>query len=186
VHDDLDESGTGAMRRRDALEADLASVTGIYAHHVLHGTGSFEIEPPDEAEMRRRYAAVTQAGWPYLVAEVDGRVVGYAYANQFRPRPAYRYCVEDSVYVSPGVQRSGAGRALVGALIQRCEAIGARQMIAVIGDSANAASIGLHAALGFEVVGVLRSTGWKFDRWLDTVYMQRPLGKGADTPGTDW
>ena len=174
------------MRIRDVLDADLAAITRIYAHHVLNGTGSFEIEPPDEAEMRRRHALVTQAGWPYLVAEHEGRIIGYAYANQYRPRPAYRYCVEDSVYVDAELQRSGAGRALVAELVARCEAIGARQMIAVIGDSANIGSIGLHQALGFEVAGVLRNTGWKFGRWLDTVYMQRALGQGASTPGTDW
>lgn len=173
------------MRVRDTIDADLAAITRIYAHHVLHGTGSFELEPPGEAEIARRRAVVIEAGWPYLVAEDEGHIVGYAYANQYRPRPAYRFCVEDSVYVDARLQRGGAGRALVGELIERCTAIGARQMIAVIGDSANAASIGLHRALGFETVGVLRDTGWKFGRWLDTVYMQRALGQGASAPGAD-
>ena len=173
------------MQGRDAIDADLAAITGIYAHHVLHGTGSFEIEPPDETEIARRHAVVVQAGWPYLVAEHEGRIVGYAYANQYRPRPAYRFCVEDSVYVAADSHRGGVGRSLVRELIDRCTAIGARQMIAVIGDSANTGSIGLHRALGFETVGVLRDTGWKFGRWLDTVYMQRTLGEGARTPGPD-
>lgn len=174
------------MRVRDATDADLAVVTAIYAHHVRHGTGSFEFEPPDEDEMRRRRDTVLAGGWPYLVAEHEGRLAGFAYANQYRPRPGYRYCVEDSVYVAADLQRSGAGRALVGELILRCEAIGARQMVAIIGDSANTGSIQLHLALGFEVVGMLRNSGWKFERWLDTVYMQRALGNGAETPATHW
>src|SRR5690606_7010527 len=132
------------MQVRDSTDADLAAITAIYAHHVRHGTGSFEIEPPDEAQMRERRNAVLAAGWPWLVAEHEGRISGFAYANQYRPRPAYRYCVEDSVYVAPGQQRNGAGRALVVELIRRCEALGARQMVAVIGDSANVGSIGLH------------------------------------------
>jgi len=167
------------MQVRDSTDADLAAITAIYAHHVRHGTGSFEIEPPDEAQMRGRREAVIAAGWPWLVAEHAGQVAGFAYANQYRPRPAYRHCVEDSVYVAPGLQRHGAGRALVVELIRRCEALGARQMVAVIGDSANTGSIGLHLALGFEVSGILRDSGWKFGRWLDTVFMQRALGAGA-------
>src|SRR5690606_1985441 len=138
------------MQVRDSTDADLAAITAIYAHHVRHGTGSFELEPPYEAQMRARREAVLAAGWPYLVAEHEGELAAFAYANRFRPRPAYRYCVEDSVYVAPGRQRSGAGRALVGELLRRCEALGARQMVAVIGDSANLGSIGLHLALGFE------------------------------------
>ncbi len=163
---------------RPAAEADMAAVTAIYAHHVLHGTGSFEIEPPSAAEMRRRRAHVLDQGWPYLVAEADGRIVGYAYAGQYRPRPAYRYALEDSIYVAADAPRRGIGRALLAELLGRCQARGARQMIAVIGDSGNAGSIGLHRALGFHPAGVLAASGWKFGRWLDTVLMQRPLGPG--------
>ncbi|MCO5119286.1 MAG: N-acetyltransferase family protein [Burkholderiaceae bacterium] len=174
-----------AMHIRDATDADLEAITAIYAHHVRHGTGSFELEPPTEAQMRERRDAVSTAGWPWLVAEHAGRIAGFAYANQYRPRPAYRYCVEDSVYVAPDRQRTGTGRTLLGQLIRRCESIGARQMVAVIGDSANTGSIGLHLALGFEAAGILRDSGWKFGRWLDTVFMQRALGAGAGAPGTE-
>ena len=167
------------MQVRESIDADLAAVTAIYAHHVRHGTGTFELEPPDEAQMRGRREAVIAAGWPWLVVEQAGQIAGFAYANLYRLRPAYRYCVEDSVYVAPQLQRLGAGRALVGELLRRCEALGARQMVAVIGDSANAGSIGLHLALGFETCGILRDSGWKFGRWVDTVLMQRSLGAGA-------
>ncbi|MBI4184168.1 MAG: N-acetyltransferase [Proteobacteria bacterium] len=168
---------------RDCAEADLAAVQAIYAHHVVHGLASFEEDPPGLAEIRRRWAAVREAGLPYLVAESEGRVLGYAYASPFRARPAYRYALESSVYVAPSSARRGAGRALMRTLIARAEAQGYRQMVAVIGDSANGPSIGLHAALGFRLAGQLRSIGFKHGRWVDTVYMQRPLGAGdSDLP----
>ena len=163
---------------RPSTPDDLTAITRIYAHHVVHGTGSFEIDPPDVADMTRRRDDVLSRGLPYLVAELDQQVVGYAYANVFRPRPAYRFAVENSVYVDATQHRSGLGRALMQSLIERCEAAGMRQMVAVIGDSANQGSIGLHTSLGFQPAGVLRSTGWKHGRWLDTVFMQRPLGPG--------
>lgn len=169
-----------AVTVRDADDADLAAVRSIYAHFVLHGLASFEEVPPEAAEIARRRQAVLARGLPYLVAETDGRVVGFAYAGTYRPRPAYRYTVEDSVYVAPDAGRRGAGRLLLATLIRRCEAAGFRQMVAVIGDSANAPSIGLHRALGFESAGVLKAVGFKFGRWVDSVLMQRALGRGGD------
>lgn len=163
---------------RTSTSSDLAAITRIYAHHVLHGTGSFEIDPPDITEMSARRDQVLARGLPYLVAEQDGLVIGYAYANVFRPRPAYRTTVENSVYVAATHAGQGIGRVLMSELIQQCEAAGMRQMIAVIGDSANQGSIGLHKALGFQPAGLLRSSGWKHGRWLDTVLMQRALGPG--------
>ena len=171
---------------RPSQTADVPRLTAIYAHHVVHGNGSFELSAPDESEMVRRRTAVLDNGQPFLVAEVDGAVMGYAYANLFRPRPAYRFLVENSVYIDHAAQRLSLGRALMAELIQRCEAQGARQMIAVIGDSANLGSIRLHKSLGFEQVGLIRSSGWKHQRWLDTVMMQRPLGLGdLTTPTTE-
>jgi phosphinothricin acetyltransferase len=167
---------------RPSAEADIAAITRIYGHAVLHGTASFETDPPDETEMARRHMAITGAGYPYLVAERDGAVIGYAYVSAYRPRLAYRYSVENSIYVAPGQGGSGVGRALLTALLDRCTADGYRLMVAVIGDSANAASIGLHRALGFEPAGVLRNVGWKQGRWLDSVFMTRPLGAGAGSP----
>jgi len=162
---------------------DIPAITRIYAHAVRHGTASFELDPPDEAEMLRRQRALVDGGYPYIVAENDGSILGYAYAGPFRPRPAYRHSVENSVYVAPQAQRRGVGRVLLDALIARCTDAGFRQMIAVIGDSTlQAASIGLHAAAGFRMVGTLDAVGFKHGRWLDSVYMQRPLGAGADTP----
>ncbi|MBI1354341.1 MAG: GNAT family N-acetyltransferase [Acidobacteria bacterium] len=161
---------------RESAEADIAAIARIYGHHVLHGSATFELEPPDEAEMARRRAAILEAGLPYLVAEIDGRVVGYAYAGAYRPRPAYRFTVEDSVYVDPACIGKGCGKALLGALIERCEQGPWRQMIAVIGDSGNAASIGLHERFGFRHAGTLLKVGYKFERWVDTVLMQRELG----------
>jgi len=149
---------------------------------VRHGTASFEIEPPDNAQMRRRYAALRAGGYPYLVAELAGTIAGYAYAGPYRERPAYRWSIEDSVYVAEQSQGRGLGRALLEALIAEAQQGGFRQMIAVIGDSANAASIELHRAAGFRMVGTFDSVGFKFGRWLDTVLMQRPLGHGASTP----
>ncbi len=167
---------------RPGTVADLPAVSAIYGWHVRHGSGTFETDPPDEAEMRRRRNDVLAKGLPWLVLEQDGGVRGFAYANQFRPRPGYRYCLEDSVYLADGLGGRGLGRLLLTELIARCEDTGARQMLAVIGGIANAGSIGLHRALGFEHVGTTRAVGWKFDRWLDVVFMQRSLGFGASTP----
>ena len=168
---------------RDAGAADLPEVQAIYAHHVLTGLGSFEEQPPDVAEIGKRHRAVIDAGLPYLVAELGGKVVGYAYAAPFRPRPAYRNTVENSVYVTPGMDGRGIGRALLAALIERCTAAGKRQMIAVIGGGYdNAASARLHAALGFKQAALLKSVGRKFDRWLDTLMMQLQIGPGDKTP----
>lgn len=167
---------------RNSLDADLPAITAIYRHAVLHGTGTFELDAPDEAEMGRRRAEVLGRQLPWLVAERDGTVIGYAYANYFRPRMAYRFCLEDSIYLAPEAQGAGVGRLLLAELIARCEAAGARQMVAVIGDSANAGSIGLHRRLGFRDMGVMQAAGWKFDRWLDVVFMQRELGLGAGAP----
>ena len=166
---------------RPSTDADLAAVTAIYADNVLNGTGTFELDPPDAAEMARRRSEVLSRGLPWLVAEQAGQVLGYAYANHFRPRKAYRFCLEDSIYLHADARGRGLGRLLLGELLARCEAAGARQMLAVIGDAANAGSIGVHAALGFEHTGVLKASGWKFGRWLDVVLMQRALGTGADT-----
>ena len=170
---------------RPSVDADLPAITAIYAHAVLHGTGTFELEPPDTAEMARRRDDVLGKGLPWLVAERAGQVLGYAYANHFRPRRAYRFCLEDSVYLHPDAQGQGLARALLAELMTRCEARGARQMLAVIGDAANAGSVGLHAALGFEHTGVLKAAGWKFGRWLDVVLMQRALGDGDAKPAAD-
>ena len=167
---------------RDSRDADLTAIQAIYAHHVLHGTGTFEITPPDLAEMTRRRADVVKNGFPYLVAHEGDRVLGYAYVNWFRLRPAYRFTVEDSIYIDESARGRGVGRLLLTALIERCEAKGLRLMIAVIGDSANAPSIGLHKAMGFQPAGMLPATGWKHGRWVDTVLMTRPLGLGATAP----
>jgi L-amino acid N-acyltransferase YncA len=167
------------MLVRDAREEDMAQVQAIYAHHVLHGTASFEEEPPPLGEMVRRRGEVLAKGLPFLVAEIDGRIAGYSYATPYRARSAYRFSTENSVYVDHTRHRSGIGRALLTELIARCERGEWRQMIAVIGDSAQTPSIALHASLGFRHVGTLQSVGLKFGRWLDTVLMQRPLGSGA-------
>jgi phosphinothricin acetyltransferase len=167
---------------RPATPADIPAICAIYRRAVIDGLASWEYEPPTESEMRRRYDAIVAGGYPYLVATLDGRLLGYAYASAYRTRPGYRFTVENSVYVSTDAQRTGAGRALLGALIERCSEAGFRQMIAVIGDSANQPSIGLHRALGFTYCGVLHSIGWKGGRWLDSVLMQRPLGKGDAEP----
>jgi phosphinothricin acetyltransferase len=168
---------------RPSTEADLPAITAIYADSVLNGTGTFELEPPELAEMGRRRGEVLSRGLPWLVAQAglatEAALLGYAYANVFRPRPAYRYTLEDSVYLAPAARGRGVGRALLAELLARCEAQGARQMLAVIGDSANHGSIGLHRTLGFEAVGTFKDAGWKFGRWIDVVLMQRPLGIGA-------
>ena len=166
---------------RPAEEADLLVITEIYEHAVCHGTATFEIDPPDEREMRRRYEALRGGGYPYLVAEAGGTILGYAYAGPYRDRPAYRWCIEDSVYVAQQSQRRGLGRALLERLIDDARTGGFRQMIAVIGDSANAGSIGVHKRTGFTLIGTHPNVGFKFGRWLDTVMMQRSLGEGAST-----
>jgi phosphinothricin acetyltransferase len=170
---------------RPSTPADLPAITAIYAWNVLHGTGTFELEVPDEPEMSRRRDDVLGKGLPWLVAERDGGLLGYAYANHFRPRRAYRFCLEDSVYLSDAAKGQGVGTLLLAELMSRCEALGARQMLAVIGDSTNLGSIGVHRKLGFEHVGVLRAAGWKFERWLDVVMMQKALGQGASTTPAD-
>ena len=167
---------------RPSHDGDLQAITAIYAHHVVHGTGTFETVPPTLQDMTARRSDVLARGLPWLVAEQEGRVLGYAYCNWFKPRPAYRFSAEDSIYVAHDAPRRGIGRALLQALCDAAEAAGVRRLIAVIGDSANAGSIGVHRSLGFEVVGTLRSCGWKFDRWLDVVMMDRPLGDGDSTP----
>jgi L-amino acid N-acyltransferase YncA len=167
---------------RDSAEADLPAIKTIYAHHVQHGTASFELEPPPISEMLQRRAAVLEKEMPYLVAEINGEVVGYAYVTPYRPRPAYRHTVEDSVYVKAGRAGLGIGGKLLAALIERCTAAGWRQMLAVVGDSRNAASLALHARQGFHPVGTLRSVGHKHGEWRDTVLMQRSLGEGDATP----
>ena len=166
---------------RDSLDSELAAIHAIYAHHVRTGLGSFEETPPEIEEMRRRRAAILADGLPYLVAEADGRTAGYAYVGRYRPRSAYRFSVEDSIYVAPDSQRRGVGRALLMELIERCTRAGYRQMVAVIGDSANHSSIGIHAASGFARVALLPAIGFKFGRWVDSVMMQRPLGPGETT-----
>lgn len=170
---------------RPAAEADLPVITAIYAHAVRHGTASFEIDPPDETEMSRRGAAVLAGGYPYVVAQVAGKVAGYAYAGAYRTRPAYRATVEDSIYIAPEAQGRGLGRALLTELVATCTERGFRQMIAVIGDSGSLGSIRLHAGCGFRHVGTLSAVGYKHGRWLDTVLMQRELGAGPDAPPSD-
>jgi L-amino acid N-acyltransferase YncA len=170
-------TGPRTMIIRDATEADVPEIQSIYAHHVLTGTGTFEEEPPSVEQMLGRYRNIVEHGWRWLVAADETGVLGYGYFSQFRPRTAYRYCVEDSIYVRENVRGQGVGKALVQALIEICTAGGMRQMIAVIGDSDNVGSIGVHASMGFQRVGTLRASGIKFGRWLDTVYMQRALGR---------
>lgn len=166
---------------RAARAGDLPAVTAIYAHHVRHGAASFELDPPDLAEMRRRYEAIRALAWPYLVAERSGEVVGYAYAALYRTRPAYRFTAEDSVYVRHDLAGHGIGARLMPALIEACAAAGVRQLIAVIGDSANRGSVRLHEKFGFTPIGVLPAVGWKFGRWVDSVLMQRAIGDGSAT-----
>lgn len=163
---------------RPSHDADLDAITRIYAHHVLHGTGTFETTPPTAAEMTTRRADVLAKGLPWLVVEEDGVVQGFAYGNWFKPRPAYRFSVEDSIYLAPEAAGKGLGRALLAELMTALERAGVRRVMAVIGDSANAGSIGVHKALGFEMAGTINACGWKFGRWLDIVLMQRSLGAG--------
>ena len=166
---------------RASRDTDIPKIAAIYAHHVRHGLASFEETPPDANEMAKRRLDIVAKGFPYLVAEAEGAILGYCYASLYRARVAYRFTLEDSVYVAPDAIRRGVGRALLGALIPACEATGARQLIAVIGDSANRSSIGLHEAFGFVRVGLLTSVGFKFGRWVDSVLMQRGLGQGDAT-----
>ncbi len=166
---------------RPSTDADVPAITAIYAHHVLHGTGTFEIDPPSADDMAARRADVLGRSLPYLVVEVDGQVAGFAYCNWFKPRPAYRFSAEDSVYLASGQAGRGLGRALLAELAAQAERVGVRKLIAVIGDSANAGSVGVHRAVGFTHVGVLRACGWKFGRWLDVVLMEMPLGAGDQT-----
>jgi phosphinothricin acetyltransferase len=170
-----------ALEIRPTTPADLPAITRIYEHAVLHGTATFELVPPDLVEMTRRFNVLADGGYPYFVAALDDGVVGYAYAGPYRPRPAYRFTVENSIYLDPAIHRRGVGLQLLQRLILECEARGYRQMIAVIGDSANAGSIGVHSRTGFKLIGTHPNVGLKFGRWLDTVMMQRDLGEGAAT-----
>jgi len=170
---------------RPATEADLPAITAIYEHAVRFGTATFELDPPDLDEMTRRFRSLAEGKFPYLAAELDGAVVGYAYAGPYRPRPAYRFSVENSVYFDPNAQGRGLGKRILQELIAQSEQRGFRQMVAVIGDSANAASIGVHRSTGFKMIGTCENVGFKFGRWLDTVMMQHDLGEGARTTPKD-
>ena len=175
---------SGDVSIRPSRDEDVAAIAAIYGHHVLHGLASFEETPPEPAEMARRRGDILARDLPYLVAERAGRVVGYCYAGPFRPRVGYRYALEDSIYIDAAEVGRGIGRALLQPLIEQCEELGYRQMIAVIGGRETVASIRLHAALGFTHVGVFSGVGFKFGRWVDTVLMQRALGSGSATlPG---
>jgi L-amino acid N-acyltransferase YncA len=170
---------------RPSRNEDLSAITAIYAHHVLHGTGTFETDPPNLADMTARRADVLTKGLPYLVAEQDGVIAGFAYGNWFKPRPAYRYSAEDSIYLAPEVQSKGLGRALLAELLGYFEAAGIRKVMAIVGDSANAGSVGVHRALGFTQVGTVESCGWKLGAWRDIVIMQKTLGLGDAPPPLD-
>jgi phosphinothricin acetyltransferase len=167
---------------RASTDDDVPAITAIYGHHVLHGTGTFETDPPTEADMKARRADVLGKGLPYLVAEQDGRVLGFAYCQWFKPRPAYRFSAEDSIYLHPDAAGKGIGKQLLAELVQQAEAAGIRKLIAVIGDSGNQGSIGVHRAVGFTPAGVIRSCGWKFGRWLDIVLMEKAVGAGDASP----
>jgi phosphinothricin acetyltransferase len=173
------------MKIRPARDADIAAITTIYAHHVLNGTGTFETTPPNEEEMRQRWADVVSKDLPYIVLEDDSAVLGFAYCNWFKPRPAYRFSAEDSIYLAPAASGRGLGRILLSELIAQAERSGVRKLIAVIGDSENTGSIGVHHACGFQDVGVLGASGWKFGRWLDVVLMERSIGLGSSTAPAD-
>jgi L-amino acid N-acyltransferase YncA len=167
---------------RPSRDDDLSAITAIYAHHVLHGTGTFETTPPTESEMAGRRADVLSKGLPWLVADDSGKVVGFAYCQWFKPRPAYRFSAEDSIYLHPDAAGKGLGRALLAQLADTAQQAGIRKLMAVIGDSNNAGSVGVHRALGFTPVGTLKSCGWKFGKWLDIVLMEKSLGEGDTTP----
>jgi phosphinothricin acetyltransferase len=167
---------------RPSVDADIPAITRIYAHHVMHGTGTFETSAPSEDEMRTRRADVLGKNLPWLVIEQAGHVMGYAYGNWFKPRPAYRFSVEDSIYLAANAAGKGLGKQLLAELLAQLERRGIRKVMAVIGDSGNAGSIGVHRSLGFTQVGVVASCGWKFGRWLDIVMMEKPLGAGDTTP----
>jgi phosphinothricin acetyltransferase len=166
---------------RPSVDTDIAAITAIYTHHVLTGTGTFEITPPEESDMLARRADVLSKGLPYLVLEDESGILGFAYCNWFKPRPAYRFSAEDSIYLDATAHGKGLGRLLLRELMAQAERVGVRKLIAVIGDSANLGSIGVHTACGFTHVGVLTDCGWKFERWLDVVLMERSLGLGAKT-----
>jgi L-amino acid N-acyltransferase YncA len=170
---------------RPSRDDDIDAIARIYSHHVLHGTGTFETTPPSAADMAARRADVLAKGLPWLVLEDGGAVLGFAYGNWFKPRPAYRFSAEDSIYMAPEAAGQGLGRALLAELLAALERAGVRRVMAVIGDSANAGSVGVHRALGFEPAGVIPACGWKFDRWLDIMLMQKPLGAGDSTPPKD-
>lgn len=170
---------------RTSHDKDIPAITAIYARHVLHGTGTFETEAPSVADMRTRRTDILSKNLPYLVAEQNGEIVGFAYGNWFKPRPAYRYSVEDSIYLAPNLHRQGLGRVLLAELLARCEAAGIRKVMAIVGDSANAGSIGLHRALGFTPAGTIEACGWKFGAWRDIVIMQKILGSGSTKPPLD-
>ncbi len=170
---------------RPSLDTDIPAITAIYAHHVLNSTGTFETKAPSVQDMTMRRADVLGKGLPYLVAVEKETVIGFAYGNWFKPRPAYRYSVEDSIYLAPSQHSKGLGRALLAELMARCEAVGIRKMMAIVGDSANAASVGVHLALGFEQVGKIDACGWKFGAWRDIVIMQKTLGLGDTQPPTE-
>jgi L-amino acid N-acyltransferase YncA len=176
---------TDMLLIRPSRNEDLSAITAIYAHHVLHGTGTFETDPPNLADMTARRADVLTKGLPYLVAEQDGVIAGFAYGNWFKPRPAYRYSAEDSIYLAPEVQSKGLGRALLAELLGYFEAAGIRKVMAIVGDSANAGSVGVHRALGFTQVGTVESCGWKLGAWRDIVIMQKTLGLGDAHPPLD-
>lgn len=173
---------TDGIVLRPTVAGDFDRIQAIYAHHVRHGLASFEEEPPDAAELAERQRAIVARGLPYLVAAREGRILGYSYAGPYRTRSAYRYTVEDSVYLAPEAARQGIGRRLLSTIIERCTELGYRQMVAVIGDSANAASIGLHHSLGFRMIGAIEGCGFKLGRWVDSVIMQRALGPGVALP----
>jgi phosphinothricin acetyltransferase len=169
---------------RPSIDADLPAITAVYAHHVLTGTGTFEVDPPNVDDMRSRRADVLSKGLPWLVVVEDETVLGYAYCNWFKPRPAYRFSAEDSIYLSPEAAGKGLGRMLLAELMARAQRAGVRKLIAVIGDSANAGSIAVHKSAGFQDVGVLKSCGWKFDKWLDVVLMDKTLGEADSSSPT--
>ncbi|MDA8521812.1 GNAT family N-acetyltransferase [Acidovorax sp. NCPPB 4044] len=166
---------------RPSRDEDIPAITAIYAHHVLHGTGTFEIDPPSATDMASRRADVLARNLPFLVAEEQGEILGFAYANWFKPRPAYRFSAEDSIYIADAARGKGLGRQLLDALCDAAQASGVRKLLAVIGDSANAGSIGVHRAAGFTEIGVMRSVGWKFGAWRDIVLMEKPLGAADST-----